>query len=243
MASAGDNRLAAARLMTVAAASRLSPATEGSQNSYTTSRDTTKPRVRAAAETLPSLATCRKARRSLGSMSSIEFRIERYNTIVNFIIEYVCNPPPRIAAPAPRNCHPGPRAGVQHRPCGPATSRQAGPRIVPGSGPGQAAGALSGVTKGSKGAPPPRIVTPASLNCRPGLRAGVQHRPCGPARPRQAGPRLGADASSGATKGGSAPAPLNCHPGLRAGVQHRPCGPATSRQAGPRIGAGAYRPW
>ena len=41
MASAGDNRLAAARLMTVAAASRLSPATEGSQNSYTTSRDTT----------------------------------------------------------------------------------------------------------------------------------------------------------------------------------------------------------
>ena len=43
MASAGDNRLAAARLMTVAAASRLSPATEGSQNSYTTSRDTTRP--------------------------------------------------------------------------------------------------------------------------------------------------------------------------------------------------------
>ena len=40
MASAGDNRLAAARLMTVAAPSRLSPATRGSQNSYTACGDT-----------------------------------------------------------------------------------------------------------------------------------------------------------------------------------------------------------
>ena len=30
-------------------------------------------------------------------MSSIvKFRIKRYSTIVNFTIEYVCNPPPRI---------------------------------------------------------------------------------------------------------------------------------------------------
>ena len=40
--SGGSGRLAAARLMTVAAASRLSPATRGSQNSYTTPGDTTR---------------------------------------------------------------------------------------------------------------------------------------------------------------------------------------------------------
>ncbi len=41
MASAGGNRLAAARLMKVAAASRLPPATTRSQSSYTTLGDTT----------------------------------------------------------------------------------------------------------------------------------------------------------------------------------------------------------
>ena len=44
MASAGGNRLAAARLSAVAAASRLPPATTRSQSSYTTPGDTTLPR-------------------------------------------------------------------------------------------------------------------------------------------------------------------------------------------------------
>ena len=43
MASAVDSRLAYARLSAVATASRLPTATRGSNNSYTTSWDTTKP--------------------------------------------------------------------------------------------------------------------------------------------------------------------------------------------------------
>ena len=51
MASAVDSRLAYARLSAVATASRLPTATRGSNNSYTTSWDTTRPSSTGACNT------------------------------------------------------------------------------------------------------------------------------------------------------------------------------------------------
>ena len=53
MASAGDNRLAAARLMKVAAASRLPPATNRPHSPYTTPGDTTRQGCEDPCEALP----------------------------------------------------------------------------------------------------------------------------------------------------------------------------------------------